>query len=298
MSDLSELFEETRQLLLSARVEWALVALALYVMAWLAASGRWRLVVAALGGRLGWLPAGLATIAGVAVNNLTPTGRLGGEACRIAITRLKGDLTLSRGALATICDRATDAPLIALIALVALPALPALTGGYVRGAAIATAVVLAFWLLFGQWVRRLLRSWVSGWLREGLAIDRRTIAAGFAFSALVWVEDVLRLMAVARAFEVVLTPSQGAALVLAGLVGGFVPTIGGLGAVEGALAGLLVLFGLPIETAIAITTLERAISYGFSTVLGGIVVLAFGGRRLWAPARRRESAPPQGESGA
>jgi len=77
------------KVLLGARLEWVAAALFLYCLAWLAASGRWRVIVHALGGRISWGTASLATIAGVFVNNVTPTGRLGGEACRIAITRLK-----------------------------------------------------------------------------------------------------------------------------------------------------------------------------------------------------------------
>jgi len=50
--------------------------------------------------------------------------------------------------------------------------------------------------------------------------------------------------------------------VVVGVLGGFVPTVGGLGAVEGALVATLVLFGVPLDTAIAMTTVERGISYG------------------------------------
>lgn len=267
------------RLLLTAHVEWVLAALALYCIAWVAASGRWRLVVRALGGHIGWFPATLATIAGVAVNNLTPTGRLGGEACRVALTRLKGDLTLSRGALASLCDRLTDVPLIGAIALIALPALPSVAGPLKTGL-IVLAVVAVAWLVVVRWLRARLHASLSWWRREGLTISRLTIAQGLGFSALVWVEDVLRLMAVGRAFDIPLSAPQGAALVVVGVFGGFVPTFGGLGAVEGGLVGLLLLFNVPLETAIAITSLERAISYGFSTGLGGLVVLLFGGRRL------------------
>jgi uncharacterized membrane protein YbhN (UPF0104 family) len=271
------------RLLLTAHAEWMLLALALYCMASLAASGRWRLVVAALGGRVGWFAASLATIAGVAVNNLTPTGRLGGEACRVAVTRLKGELTLSRGALASLCDRLTDVPLICVIALLALPALPSAEEP-AKAALLAIAVLVIMWFAVARWLRARLHASLTWWHREGLSIGWRTVAKGLGFSAMVWVEDVFRLMAVGRAFDVHLSAPQGAALVVVGVFGGFVPTIGGLGAVEGALVGTLLLFDVPLETAIAITTLERAISYGFSTVVGGFVVLLLGGRRLWSSA--------------
>lgn len=284
---------EAWHLLLTARSEWVAAALALYCVAWLASSGRWRLIVGALGGRLGWFSASLATIAGVAVNNLTPTGRLGGEACRIAITRLKGELSLSRGALATVCDRCTDVPLILLIFLVALPALPTLAGGYARAALIALGLIGLALLVFGRSIRRLARTWVTGWQREGVRIGWSTVAAGMGFSTLVWIEDIFRLMAVGRAFDVPLSLSQGAALVVVGVLGGFVPTVGGLGAVEGALVGTLVLFGTPLETAIAITTLERVISFGFSTCLGGMVVALLGGRRLWSGPAAGRGLPPR-----
>jgi uncharacterized membrane protein YbhN (UPF0104 family) len=156
---------------------------------------------------------------------------------------------------------------------------------------IAIAGVILAGAVFGPSIRRLARTWLTGWQREGLQIGWHTVAAGLGFSALVWIEDIFRLMAVGRAFDVPLSLSQGAALVVVGVFGGFVPTIGGLGAVEGALVGTLLLFEVPLETAIAITTLERAISYGFSTGLGGLVVILSGGRRLWTagatPARRQ-----------
>ena len=50
------------------------------------------------------------------------------------------------------------------------------------------------------------------------------------------------------------------------MLGGVVPGVAGLGPVEGGLVAGLMAFGVDLPTAAAVTALERAISYGFSTV--------------------------------
>ncbi|HEV2986311.1 MAG TPA: hypothetical protein VGX46_18065, partial [Vicinamibacterales bacterium] len=72
------------------------------------------------------------------------------------------------------------------------------------------------------------------------------------------------------------------------MLGGLVPGVAGLGPVEGGLVAGLMAFGVDLPTAAAVTTLERAISYGFSTSAGAVVIAVLGGRSLWSVARRRE----------
>jgi len=74
------------------------------------------------------------------------------------------------------------------------------------------------------------------------------------------------------------------------IIGGLLPSVGGLGPVEGSLVAGLVAFGVDLPTAAAITAAERLISYGFSTLSGAVVVASLGGRSLWNAARRRPAS--------
>ena len=268
--------------LLSADLRWVMVALALYLAAIVAGGLRWQAIVRMLGGDIRTRHAVLATIATVFVNNVTPSGRLAGEACRIAITRLKGSITLPLGAVASLGDRLSDLPGLAVLGLVSLPVLQPIVGGHVRtllAAGALSAVVIA---VIGPRVRSALRSWLLTRRREfgGTPVSARRVALVVGLGMAIWVEDLFRLMAVAAALDVRLGLPQASALCVMMVVGGLVPTLGGLGAVEGGLVGVMLAFGIDLQTAIAITAVERAISYAFSTLAGGLAVAWLGGREL------------------
>jgi hypothetical protein len=104
-------------------------------------------------------------------------------------------------------------------------------------------------------------------------------------SLMIWFEDALRLMAAAQAVGTDLAFSQGAALCVVMVLGSLAPTFGGLGVVEGGLVGAMALFGIPLDAALAVTAVERAISYVLSTILGSGAIVWMGGPRLLrAPA--------------
>jgi undecaprenyl-diphosphatase len=101
---------------------------------------------------------------------------------------------------------------------------------------------------------------------------------------------MIRLMVVSAALGVRLTVPQGAALTVFSIVGGLVPTVGSLGAIEGSLVTGLLLFGVPGGTATAITLVERAITYALSTALGAAALAAIGGWDTIRFARRKSLA--------
>jgi glycosyltransferase 2 family protein len=279
---------------------WVAAAVAVYGLGVVAAGARWRVLVHVLGGRIPLVYATLSIIAATFVNNVTPTGRLGGEACRIAITRMRGQLSLGLATLGSLGDRLCDIAVLSLMAIVAVPALGPALGPRLSTAALVFGGVAILVVIFGRWVRPMLHAWITSSRRQlrELHLGAGPAAIVAACSLATWGCDVLRLMLVAAAFEVALTPTQGATLVVTMVLGGLVPTVGGLGAIEGGLLGALALFGVPLDTAIAITTVERAISYGLSTIVGGMSVMLLGGRSLLRVSIRRPSAAREGAEGA
>jgi uncharacterized membrane protein YbhN (UPF0104 family) len=193
---------------------------------------------------------------------------------------------------AAVWDRLSEVPAVVVLAVMALVAVRDLASTW-RTLEVLAAVAVA--LAGGGLALRSLRrsgSGLAGW-RTRLALDQvsvRGFAIAVSLSGLLWLQDVLRLACVSLAFGVSLPPTQIATLSIVAMVAGLVPSVAGLGPVEGGLVAGLVAFGVDVPTAAAITAAERLISYGFSTSAGSVVVALLGGRSLWKAARGR-SAP-------
>ena len=271
----------------TARPGYAAAALGLYVVSLFIAGARWRGFLRALGGEAGILRAAFATLGGIAAGNLTPAP--GGELCRIALVRLGGRATWQQATIAAVWDRLTEVPPILALSVMAAVAVRSLAAGRQTPAIVtAVAVVLALAALA---IWRLRRSGfaLAVW-RERLAIDRVGLplfAAGVGYSSMLWLQDVLRLMCATLAFGIVLSPTKIATLSIVAMLGGLLPSLAGLGPVEGGLVAGLMAFGIDLPTAAAVTALERAISYGFSTATGAMVIALVGGRSVWNSVRGR-----------
>src|SRR5262249_28733177 len=106
------------------------------------------------------------------------------------------------------------------------------------------------------------------------------IALAILFATLAQVETIARQIVVAAAFGLPLTIQQAAAVTVMGIAGGFVPTVGSVGAIDGGLVAGLMICGATAGQAVAITVVERAISYGLTTAVGGGALAYLGGRRI------------------
>ncbi len=254
-------------------------ATALYVASLLLVGARWRVFVRALGGTVGVGRATLANLGGIAAGNLVPATRVAGEACRIALVRQAGSVTWRQAAIAAVWDRLAEIPPIAALATVSLFAarqlIPVWRVGMLAIGATAMLVGAGFIVRALRRSRRMFGSWV-----EYLSLDRigiATYANGVALASLMWIQDVLRLTCATRAVGVSLAPTELAALSMLAMIGGLVPGVAGLGPVEGTLMVGLLSFGVPPASAVAVTAVERAISYGLSTVGGALVITIVGG---------------------
>lgn len=278
---------EVARRLMTAKPGYILTALGLYIISLFIVGARWRGFVKSVGGEVAVWRASMATLGGIAVNNLFPSGRLGGEACRIALVRKHGLVTWRQATVSAAWDRLSQVPAIAVLVVLSVFALKDVASNLGEFTAVG-AIVLAL-VGAGFAINRLRRSGAQdgGW-RERVAFNRanlRAFAVAVVLSGLVFLQDMLRISCAALAFGVHLPPTRIAVLSVVSLVGGLAPSIGGLGPVEGGLVAGLVAFGVDVPTAAAITAAERLISYGFSTSAGSAVVALLGGRSLWKTIR-------------
>jgi len=270
----------------TARPSYAAAAFLLYVVSLFIAGARWRGFLRAQGGDVGIVRATLATLGGIAAGNLTPAP--GGEACRIALVRLGGRATWREATIAAVWDRLSELPPILVLTLMSLVAVRHLASARSGLIAIGLPVAIVI-IVFALWRLRRSGFLSTGW-REGLArggVRLPLFLAGVGYSSALWLQDFLRLSCVTLAFGVALSSTQIATLCVLAMLGGVVPGVAGLGPVEGGLIAGLMAFGVDLPTAAAITALERAISYGFSTSAGAIVIAMLGGGSVWSAARRQ-----------
>lgn len=253
-------------------------ALALHLTGLVITGERWRVVIAALGYRLSLLRTILINLAGIFVRNVTPTTGLGGDASRILLLKSEG-VPVAQATAAFAYVRLAEIPPIALVVLLAAPAIADRVRRSATSLAVAAAVLGGVAMVL--WLRR---RWLGAQIealraRAGhLRIDRAAAASAVAYAALAQIETILRQIVVAAACGMTLTVQQSATVTAMSIVGGFVPTVGSVGAIDGSIVAGLMLFGADARTAVAITLIERLISYGFSTAAGAAALAVLGGR--------------------
>lgn len=288
----TQMLRDVLDALTHARLSFVLAALALHLTGLVITGERWRVVIAALGSRLRLSRTVLINLAGIFVRNATPTTGLGGDASRIALLRADG-VPLAQATAAFAWVRLAEVPPIALVVVLSAPAVATLaarshTALTVVGSLLA-AGLLAAWLVRNRIRARVRDLWVR---TEHLRIDRASAGLAVFYATLAQVETVARQIVVAAAFGLPLTIEQSATITAMSIVGGFVPTIGSIGAIDGSLVAGLILFGATAETAIAITLVGRAISYGVSTAAGALALALLGGRRMLRAVSDRQSTAP------
>ena len=286
-----------------ARLPYVALALLVYAMSVPLAALRWRQILRGLNQRL---PLGrliLANLAASFVNNVTPAARVSGEACRVVALVRTGLSTVASTA-SVAYERLSEAPAVGVLAIVTFLALGRtatlerihsawpLAAWISSRLLVATLVAIALGAValwrsgaIGRWTRAIRMERAS--LFEAASITPSALAASAALSSVLWALDVVRLRFAAAAIRAPIGLREAAALSAITIVAGWVPTIGGLGAVEGGLIAGLIAFGVAPADAAAVTAIERGISYGLVSIAGATALSALGGRTLWEAVRMR-----------
>ncbi len=276
-----------------ARANWRLVgaALLVYYLAFPIRAIRWRAMLENAGCQRRDLPGvwGLAEIIYLSwfANSVVPAKL--GDVYRAYLLRARGAIPFSKAGGTIVAERLID--LSVLLVVLGTSGLLSFRGTLppvvvtVLEVGSALVVVAGVGLLLMRRLDHLIRRFVPGRLQTIYAHFQEGTLGSFGsyplllgLTLLAWTAEASRLFLVTQAVGVMLSPNLALDLLMVvfiALGGAFLTappgTPGGLGYVEAALAGALMLLGVPQAVAVSIALIDRALSYG-SLVVGGMIV--------------------------
>jgi len=249
-------------------------------------------------------------LVGLAVNNITPSARGGGEPIRGYILSKYSKTTFEKSFATVIADRGLDTfpfmvlAVITIISVVLFMSLPVLI---VSGLIIAVVALLILFIIavymslnkeFGKkatlWLVRLIKrisrkdhskleanalTAIRGFQNSmrTMVKDRNVLMYGLPISFIIWIFEILRVYIVFSAFGVSVSPIVIAEVFIISTLLGMIPLLpGGLGAVDGVMIILFSAAGVPPSISAAATIVERLISFWMTTIIGTAVLPYFG----------------------
>ncbi len=295
-----ESFYEMLEVIRNANYIFIGLAVALYFINLAIWTGRWQTALSFIDCRIGFGSRYLIICATVFLNNISPGARVGGDPFgRIYILHKLENISYTSGM----------ASLIGEFALTPLVVVSFLMGGLLlqfgKGSIQLSLILMAAWVLAALgtifvprlfFKKRVALKGISnvvgrvlGWFGkrndvqatlDGIEalysntyaiMDRwQKVVLIAGWTLLIGVSDIVRLSVIFLALGY--NPALSTLLVASSLeiIVGLVPLLpGGLVLVEGSLISILALLGIPLDVAMAVTLIERGITFILSTVVGG-----------------------------
>ncbi len=249
-------------------------------------------------------------LVGLSVNNITPSGRGGGEPVRAYILSKYTEKPYEETFATVITDRVLDTfPFLVLAIITIIAIILYFNLSYLILTILIVAVVgvtaasgLLVYMSINKKVGEKVTSWVvklinrfykkdpksleekamkaiSGFQKTMKTAfkDKKILYQGLPLSFLIWVAEILRVYIVFLAFGANVSPLLiGEVFIVASLIG-MIPLLpGGLGAVDGVMILFYSSAGISPSISAAATVIERLISFWMTTLLGFVILPYYG----------------------
>ena len=289
---------------------FVLLAIVLQIFTYFLYTWRWSIINKTADMNLGIRKLIPMVLVSLAVNNITPSGRGGGEPVRAYLLAKAGHYKFEDTFATVIADRALDTfPFVILAILtiigiiisfsldITLIAFLVICVGAITAAVILLLYVCineAFGVKLTSWIIRIVRKFYKNFNED---TEKRIVDAVIAFQArmnallrekdilyyalplsfIIWIFEILRVYVVFLAFGANVSPVLiGEVFILASFVG-MIPLLpGGLGAVDGIMILFYASAGITASISAAATVVERLISFWMTTFIGLIFLLKYG----------------------
>ena len=293
-----------------ARLEYIGIAIAMQVFTYYLYTLRWKILNGVADIDVGIKKLLPMVLVGLAVNNITPSGRGGGEPVRAYILSREENYPMEETFATVVADRALDTfpfVILAVITIIGVSLYFELDSWLLVVMIVAVIAIVAllaviiymsinpkFGLRVDGWVIGLIRRFYkknSEKLEEkihnviadfqatmrNLIYNKKVLYYALPLSFIIWIFEILRVYFVFLAFGANVSPVIiGEVFIVASLVG-MIPLLpGGLGAVD----GIMILFysaaGVTASISAAATVIERLISFWMATIIGLCILPYYG----------------------
>lgn len=297
-----------------AKLEFIAIAIGMQVFTYYLYTLRWKILNGVAG-----MPADVKgllpmVLVGLAVNNITPSGRGGGEPVRAYILAKEKNYPMEETFATVVADRALDTFPFVVLAVLTIIGM-ALSFKFdvwllvlMVLAVIVIVIILAviIYMSINPNFGKRVDGWIIGLVRrfykknsdeleqkihgviEGfqdtmkmVIYNKKVMYYALPLSFVIWIFEILRVYFVFMAFGAMVNPVViGEVFILASLAG-MIPLLpGGLGAVD----GIMILFysaaGITASISAAATVIERLISFWMATIIG-LMILPHYGSAVW-----------------
>ncbi len=247
---------------------------------------------------------------GMMINNITPSGRGGGEPVRAYMLGRSSECSIEFSLATVIVDRALDTfPMLflAIVTIISMVLFFELNMGVIIALVSTVIIISIVFLVFmymcinetaGEkivsWILKIIRKFYTnyeGVLEEKAHValtnfqysfklmikDKKVAIYGILISCLSWALEIIRVYFVFCAFGVHASIIVIAEVFIISCLLGMIPLLpGGLGAVDGSMVLLYSAAGITSSISAAVTVVERLISFWMVTALGAICLPLFG----------------------
>ena len=293
-----------------AKLEFITIAIAMQVFTYYLYTLRWKVLNDVADIHVGIKKLLPMVLVGLAVNNITPSGRGGGEPVRAYILSREEDYPMEETFATVVADRALDTFPFVVLAVLTIIGMT-LTFDFdlwllvlMVVAVVVIVIVLALIIYmsvnpgFGArvdgWIIGLVRRFykknseeleekIHGVIRgfqdtmKMVISNRNVLYYALPLSFVIWVFEILRVYFVFLAFGASVSPVViGEVFILASLAG-MIPLLpGGLGAVDGIMIIFYSAAGITASISAAATVIERLISFWMATIIGMVILPYYG----------------------
>ncbi len=249
-------------------------------------------------------------LVGLAINNITPSGRGGGEPVRAYILSREEDLPMENTFATVVADRTLDTFPFLVLAVIAVigvilyfPMNPLILALMII--AVIEILVLLLIIIYMS-INRKFGERVNGWIiglsrrfykkntpefedkftsvvmgfqdtMNRMVDDKKVMVYALPLSFIIWIFEILRVYIIFLAFGAVLSPLIIAEVFIIASLVGMIPLLpGGLGAVDGIMIIFYLTAGITPSLAAAATVVERLISFWLPTILGMVILPYYG----------------------
>ena len=290
----------------------AIIALAIgmQIVTYLLYNLRWKWIINITDIKVSFAQLLPITMVGLAVNNITPSGRGGGEPVRAYLLAEKHDSHLKDTLATVVADRMLDTFPFIVLAIITIAAtvfyfqMPTWLVIILILAVLAIVAILAILIYlcinptFGYKIEKFVLRIVNRVYKKGsenmektihdnifgfqetmkvLISNRKVLYYTIPLSFVIWVFEIMRVYIVFLAFGATLNVIViGEVFIIASLVG-MIPLLpGGLGAVDGVMVGFYSKAGVSMSLAAPVTLIERLISFWMATIIGLVILPHYG----------------------